>query len=185
MVKLTHILFAVLILLFVGGLARANDRDRRARAALALAATEVTPPAPGPRAVVLPGYAEAYRRALASDSPLVVYVGCAGRHPIERLPNAVVAAAGELEGFGPGTVVIGFPHNGKLIVHTALRCPEYGAPVAKAVEDARKRIAMPPGRAEVAPVPLNWDVRAGPCVCASSCACPRGVCPQRCPVVVK
>jgi hypothetical protein len=132
----------------------------------------------------LPGYAEAYRLAVSNGEPLVVFVGCEGRHPIERLPNVVVAATNELTGYERGSVVIGFPHDGKLFVHAALRCPDHGEPVAKAAEEARKKITAPAGTPLVAPVPLNWNVHvvSPPCVCASSCGCAGGVCPQKCPV---
>jgi hypothetical protein len=168
--------FVVLLLLTGGLFANDDERDRKARVALALAATERTPVAPAPHIAALPGYAEAYRLALKYDQPLVVYVGCEGRHPIERLPSVVVSAARELEGYDRGSVVVGYPRDGKLFVHAALRCPDHGDPVAKAAEDARKKITAAPVKTLTAPVP--------PCVCGPGCDCPGGVCPQRCPVVM-
>src|SRR5262245_43036365 len=185
MVKQLHISLAVLCLLAGMSLADDEGRDRKVRVALALAATEPTPTAPAPRVAELRGYAEAYRLAIASGEPLVVYVGCEGRHPIEQLPNVVVGATRELAGFDRGSVVISYPRGGQLFVHATLRCPDHGEPVAKAAEDARKKIAMPPAKPVAAPVPLNWNVQSigQPCVCGSGCYCPSGVCPQRCPVV--
>ena len=182
MVKQLPISFA---LLFIAGVAFAsdNERDRKARVALALAATERKPTAPAPHAVPLPGYAEGYRLALEKREPLVVYVGCDGRHPVERLPNVVVSATVELSGYERGSVVVGYPRDGKLLVHATLRCPDHGEPVAKATEEARKKISAPAATPVAAPIPLNWNVRAGPpCVCASSCPCANGVCPLKCPV---
>jgi hypothetical protein len=109
----------------------------------------------------------------------VVYVGCDGSHPIEQLPNVVVAATRELDGYGRGSVVVGYPRDGKLLVHAILRCPEHGAPVAKAAEEARKKIGTP-----ARPLIVPAGFASPPCVCGQGCACPNGVCPQRCPVVV-
>jgi hypothetical protein len=127
----------------------------------------------------LPGYAEAHRLALKNGEPLVVYVGCDGSHPVEPLPNVVISATRELDGYARGSVVIGYPRDGRLLVHAVLRCPDHGAPVAKAAEEARKKIAVP-----AKPLIVPTSFAAPPCVCGSGCACPNGVCPQRCPVVV-
>jgi hypothetical protein len=173
MVKLTSVV--VLILLAGFSLADDGERDRKARVALALAKVERTPvpaPTPTPKPMPLPGYAEAHRLALKNGEPLVVYVGCDGSHPIEQLPNVVVAATRELDGYARGSVVVGYPRDGRLLVHAILRCPEHGAPVAKAAEEARKKIGAPASFA------------TPPCACGAGCACPNGVCPQRCPVVV-
>lgn len=179
MVKPT--LLAILILL--AGFARADDEhDRKARVALAMARVERTPapsPTPAPRPMPLPGYAEAHRLALKLGEPLVVYVGCNGSHPVEQLPNVVVAATRELDGYARGSVVVGYPRDGQLLVHAVLRCPEHGAPVAKAAADARKKIAAP-----AKPMIVPASFATPPCVCGPGCACPNGVCPQRCPVVV-
>lgn len=188
MVTHLSILFSLVL---VAGIAIANadeERERKVRVALALAASDRAPPAPSPRVVALPNYAESYALALKNGEPLVVYVGCDGRHPlrfglIERLPNVVVGAAKELPGYERGTVVVGYPRARKLFVHATLKCPDHGAAVAKVAEEARKKIAAPPASALAAPVPLNWSVLAGSCVCGSNCACPGGVCPQRCPVL--
>ena len=155
MVKL---FLAALAVPMLSGLAIADaNRERKARVALALAAAER---APDP----LPDYAEGYRLALKGGQPLVVYVGCGGGHPIERIPNVVVCTAKELTGYGRGTVVVGYPRGGSLYVHTTLRCPDHGATVARIAEEARKKIAAP-------------------CVCGSGCACSSGTCPQKCPVM--
>jgi hypothetical protein len=170
------LLTSLTVLILLAGFARADDaeRDRKARVALAMAKVERTPPAPtpAPKPLPLPGYAEAHRLALKNGEPLVVYVGCDGGHPIEQLPNVVIAATRELDGYGRGSVVIGYPRDGKLLVHAVLHCPEHGAPVAKAAEEARKKIGVPASFVQ------------SPCVCGPGCACPNGVCPQRCPVVV-
>ncbi len=153
---------ATLCVLIATGVASGDvSRDRKARVALALASTmEGLAVAPAPRAVALPGYAGAYQIAVDRSEPLVVYIGCDGWHPVERLPNAVVGTAAELTGYEPGTVVIGYPHGGRVFVHVTLRCPDHGEPVVKAVEEARKKLAAPPGKSQAAPVPLHWEVRA-------------------------
>lgn len=182
--------FVVLILL--AGFARSDDgeRERKARVALALARATRTPaaapaPTPAPKPMPLPGYAEAHRLALKHGEPLVVYVGCDGSHPIEQLPAVVVAATRELDGYTRGSVVVGYPRDGRLLVHAVLRCPEHGAPVAKAAEEARKKIGVP---AKPQAAPAGWAAPAAfaspPCIYGPGCACPSGVCPQRCPVVV-
>ncbi len=162
MVKHTFTLFVVLFVLTTSGIAAGDvERDRKARVALALSATQSGPTvAPAPRVVTLPNYAEAYRRAVGRGEPLVLYVGCDGRHPIERIPNAVVGVTAELAGYDPGTVVIAYPREGRVFVHVAVRCPDHGESVVKSVQEARMRIVAPSGKSEEAPVPLNWDVRA-------------------------
>jgi hypothetical protein len=176
MVKSLFAAFAVLMLL--ANVARADDeRDRKARVALALASAERAPaPAPEPNPMPLPDYAEAYRLALKSGEPLVVYVGCDGRHPIEPIAKVVVAATRELGGYGRGSVVVGYPRDGKLFVHAVLRCPDHGTPVAKAAEEARRKIATPATLPAIFAQP--------PCACGPGCYCPTGACPQRCPVAV-
>ncbi len=164
---------ALAVLILLAGYAHADDdRDRKARVALAMVKVERIP---APKPMPLPGYAEAHWLARKNVEPLVVFVGCSGSHPIEQLPNVVIAATRELEGYERGSIVIGYPRNGQMFVHAVLRCSDHGALVVSAVEAARNKLGNSAKQRAVS---------GSPCGDGSDGVCPNGECPRRSPIVV-
>lgn len=131
--------------------------DRKAKVALALASAGKPAIAPAPRSAPFPSYSAGYKTALTEGKPLVVYVGCAGKHPVNRVEGAVVAVAPDLTGYESGTIVVCYPAGKSVLVHATLDCSDHGAPVEAAVKEAVKKVAAPPAKAErSAPAPLEW-----------------------------
>ena len=157
---LSRILSALVLLsLALTAPAEEPSCERKARVALALASAGKPTVAPGPRTVPFPGYRVGYKTALADGKPLVVYVGCTGKHPIERIDGAVVAVAPDLTGYEAGTIVVCYPSDKTVFVHAQFECKDHGDKVTAAVKDAVKKVVTPPAKAErAAPRPLSWDI---------------------------
>ena len=134
------------------------DRERRVKVALAIANSKVTPTAPAPHAAY-PCYAEGYRTALKSGSPLVVFVGCKGQHPIPEIEGAVVSAAPELPGYKAGSIVVAYPAADSLLVEATFECNQHDSPkLTDAVKAATRKVERPVKGDKVAPRPLSWEI---------------------------
>ena len=171
-----NLLAAAVLAAFGGGLLGAEadaERDRKARVALALAGPgkPAIAAAPPPR-VKAPTYPEGHARAVSDLRPLVVFVGT----DLWPVRDAVVARADTFAGVEAPAVVVGYPVADRMWIHATIAGENVTtAGVQKAADDAGKKIADPPARAMPAPVPLTWDIRAGPkvlpCPCGDRCPC--------------
>ncbi len=153
----------------------AGSRERRVKVALALfpSETAVVESAPEPKEKQWPTFAEGYSQAVATDSVLIVYVGCEGSHPITTVPNCVVATQKELPTYGKGTILIAYPFYNRLLEHKTLKCEEYLVVAVEAAK-AQKKLdkAAADGDKPIAK-PLDWNMVKADCCsyCTGECKC--------------
>lgn len=147
--------FALLIMTSFVAADEKGDRERRARAALALAGKPSVVTAPAPRPATK-SYPEGYKIATDQEKPLVVFVGCPGKHSVT---GAVTASVDNFQDVESPAVVIGYPVKGKVYVHKVIRCPVSDEELNSAIRAASGKItATPIEQAAPAPKPVNWDI---------------------------
>ncbi len=132
-----------------------DDAARRVKVALALAKSAPLPVAPAPRPSGLLSYADAFKRSIDEQSPIVVFVGCPGR----KVEGAVTACADSLDGADAPVVIVGYPVGSGIFRDAKLRpCPPSEATLQKAVDAARRKIETQPAGAIPLSRPLNWKI---------------------------
>ncbi len=152
-----------------------SNRERKVRVALALqSATEtaVVESAPEPKTKQWPSFAEGYSQAVATDSVLVVYIGCEGSHPISAISGCVVATQKELPTYGKGTILIAYPIGKQLLEHKTLKCEEYLVVAVEATKAQKKLDKAADGDKPIAK-PLDWNMVKADCCsyCTGECKC--------------
>lgn len=156
-----------------------DNRERRTRVALALAAPKdvaVVEIAPEPKDKKWPDYAEGYSKAVTTESVLVVYIGCEGSHPINSLPNCVVAVQKELPTFAKGSILIAYPVGKQLLQHKVMKCADYEAVEAETLLAFKKVDRVLTSDSPISK-PLNWsligaETTADCCSYCKDCQCP-------------
>lgn len=115
----------------------------------------------------LPAYPEQSKKALERGFVLVGYFGTNGKGTC--FDGAISAAGGQLQGHPPQTILIGYPHDGKLLISDELPATSKRADIEAAIKKAKAKmvegqpVSIPPSPAVVAPVApaQTWFV-AGP-----------------------
>lgn len=189
MVSLFRFTAVVVCLLVAALVGRADDKaalDRKAKAILALSAPKAkTQTAPSPRAVEPRDYSSGHAKAMVTQKPLVVFVGC------DVVPcEGAICSKVEGKTFGHVTgpaVVVGYPQGQTLYIDSTHPCPADPESLQRAVRAAAKKIDHPPTQTmPEAPKPNEWKISAEVgCCCGDSCKCAPGACPDKCCGVVE
>lgn len=115
----------------------------------------------------LPAYPEQAKKALERGHVLVGYFGTDGRGTC--FDGAISAAGGQLQGHPPQTILVGYPHDGKLLIAEELPATSKRADIEAAIRKAKAKmtegqpVSIPPAPTVVAPVaPVQTWFVAGP-----------------------